>query len=381
VTRGARFALDAHEMSIAEWRDMRRPDFPEDTLPRAPVAVGMRAPDFELRGSRADETSLSQLRGNPVLLAFFPAAWDPARSHVLESYQALLRSFPGGGQVVSMSRDEHLCELETDDGAQHRFALISGLDAEGDVADRYGVAGENALFLLDDEGVVRWRHVARRGAQPDIDDLEGALDPSAGTRRVTRRDFLVATFAVSLALSIAPRLGHAASPAPQAGSARNDPTEQLITLHVNGEPMQVRVEPRVSLLDALRERMGLMGTKKGCDHGQCGACTVHVDGRRVNACLMLAMQAQGSRITTIEGLAEAETLHPVQAAFIKHDGFQCGYCTSGQIMSAVACIREGHANSRDEIAEWMSGNICRCGAYPGICAAIEEARGASARAS
>ena len=134
----------------------------------------------------------------------------------------------------------------------------------------------------------------------------------------------------------------------------------------------------MTLLDALRERIGLIGTKKGCDHGQCGACTVHVDGRRMNSCLMLAMQAEGRKITTIEGLAQGETLHPVQVAFIKHDGFQCGYCTSGQIMSAVACLREGHARTRDEIAEWMSGNICRCGAYPGICAAIEDARRGSA---
>ena len=152
------------------------------------------------------------------------------------------------------------------------------------------------------------------------------------------------------------------------------PGKVPITLDINGRPVQLKVEPRVTLLDALRERIGLTGTKKGCDHGQCGACTVHVDGRRVNSCLMLAMQAQGSKITTIEGLAQGETLHPVQTAFIKHDGFQCGYCTSGQIMSAVACLREGHARTREEIAEWMSGNVCRCGAYPGICAAIEEAR-------
>jgi xanthine dehydrogenase YagT iron-sulfur-binding subunit len=128
----------------------------------------------------------------------------------------------------------------------------------------------------------------------------------------------------------------------------------------------------VTLLDALRERLKLTGTKKGCDHGQCGACTVLVNDRRINACLMLAVQAQGHRITTIEGLAQGGDLHPMQAAFIRHDGFQCGYCTPGQIMSAIACIQEGHAGSEAEIEEWMSGNICRCGAYNGIRQAIIE---------
>jgi xanthine dehydrogenase YagT iron-sulfur-binding subunit len=296
-----------------------------------------------------------------------------SRAPTPPSYNALLRSAPGGGQVVGVTRDDCWCDLETDDGAQHRFALIPDLDARTDIAASYGVSGQQALFLLDGDGIVRWRHVAPCGAQADIDAIQAALNCSVGARQLTRRDFLISTFAVSLALAIAPRLGRAED-LPLSRIVPFDPTVQSITLDVNGQAMQVSVEPRVSLLDALRERMGLMGTKKGCDHGQCGACTVHVDGRRINACLMLAMQAQGTRITTIEGLAAGGTLHPVQAAFIKHDGFQCGYCTSGQIMSAVACIREGHANSREEITEWMSGNICRCGAYPGICAAIEDAR-------
>jgi xanthine dehydrogenase YagT iron-sulfur-binding subunit len=129
----------------------------------------------------------------------------------------------------------------------------------------------------------------------------------------------------------------------------------------------------VSLLDALRERLGLFGTKKGCDHGQCGACTVLADERRVLSCLTLAVQADGKRVTTIEGLADGECLHPMQQAFLDHDALQCGYCTPGQIMSAVACVAEGHAVSRDQIREYMSGNLCRCGAYDGIVAAIEDA--------
>ncbi|ANN61516.1 (2Fe-2S)-binding protein [Mesorhizobium loti NZP2037] len=135
----------------------------------------------------------------------------------------------------------------------------------------------------------------------------------------------------------------------------------------------MQLEPRVTLLDALRERLGLTGTKKGCDHGQCGACTVHIDGERVLACLTLAAQADGRAITTIEGLAREGELHPVQAAFLDQDAFQCGYCTPGQIMSAVACIREGHAGSDEEIREYMAGNLCRCGAYPHIVAAVRQA--------
>ncbi len=147
-----------------------------------------------------------------------------------------------------------------------------------------------------------------------------------------------------------------------------------LNLKVNNKPYVLKVEPRVTLLDLLREQLHLTGTKKGCDHGQCGACTVHVDGVRVNSCLSLAVMNEGKNITTIEGLAKGDELHPMQAAFIKHDGFQCGYCTPGQIMSAVACIKEGHANSKEEIREYMSGNICRCGAYPNIVDAIQEVK-------
>jgi xanthine dehydrogenase YagT iron-sulfur-binding subunit len=145
------------------------------------------------------------------------------------------------------------------------------------------------------------------------------------------------------------------------------------TLDINGETHTLEIEPRVTLLDALREHLGLTGTKKGCDQGQCGACTVHIDGERALACLTLAVQAEGRAVVTIEGLSAGEELHPVQAAFLANDAFQCGYCTPGQIMSALACIREGHAGSDAEIREYMSGNLCRCGAYPHIVAAVREA--------
>lgn len=150
-------------------------------------------------------------------------------------------------------------------------------------------------------------------------------------------------------------------------------TKIPVHLDINGHRHELQLEPRVTLLDALRDRLGLTGTKKGCDHGQCGACTVHVDGERVLACLTLAAQAEGRTITTIEGLAREGELHPVQAAFLEQDAFQCGYCTPGQIMSAVACIREGHAGSDEEIREYMAGNLCRCGAYPHIVAAVRQA--------
>ena len=148
----------------------------------------------------------------------------------------------------------------------------------------------------------------------------------------------------------------------------------MTSLRVNGLTHELQLDPRTTLVDALRERLGLFGTKKSCDRGECGACTVHVDGRRVLACMTLAVMADGKSITTIEGLAQPDgALHPVQAAFIEYDAFQCGYCTPGQIMSAVACINEGHATSDDEIREFMSGNICRCSAYPQIVAAVRAA--------
>ena len=145
-----------------------------------------------------------------------------------------------------------------------------------------------------------------------------------------------------------------------------------VTMHVNGADQRLTIDPRASLLDILRERLGLVGAKKGCDHGQCGACTVHLDGRRVVSCLTPAVHADGHEVTTIEGLSNG-TLHPMQQAFIDHDAQQCGYCTPGQIMAAVACVQEGHANSAEQIREYMSGNICRCGAYVGIVAAIQDA--------
>lgn len=197
------------------------------------------------------------------------------------------------------------------------------------------------------------------------------------TPPISRRDFLNTTTGTAGALAITGVGGLAAEASAEAAPAAfADGSAVPVSLNVNGIEHTLALEPRVTLLDALREYLGLTGTKKGCNHGECGACTVHLDGRRVNACLTLAVSTSGKRVTTIEGLGEPGRLHPMQQAFIDQDAFQCGYCTPGQIMSAVACVREGHAGSAQEIREWMSGNLCRCSAYPQIVAAVRQAAAA-----
>jgi xanthine dehydrogenase YagT iron-sulfur-binding subunit len=190
---------------------------------------------------------------------------------------------------------------------------------------------------------------------------------------MTRRYLLAGTAA---GLGAWPLIGRSDDATPGPVTAASTPPPQSghvdVTLQVNGTPVALSVEPRTSLLDALREQAGLTGTKKGCDRGACGACTVHIDGRRVVSCLTLAVRCQNRAITTIEGLAINGELHPMQAAFLHHDGLQCGYCTPGQIMSAVALMQEGHGGSDAEVREWMSGNICRCGAYNNIVSAIRD---------
>jgi xanthine dehydrogenase YagT iron-sulfur-binding subunit len=185
-----------------------------------------------------------------------------------------------------------------------------------------------------------------------------------------RRTFMAAAAGTAVVTPLTARAaGAAATP-----SASQDPSQPVdVTLKVNGEDHALSLDARTTVLDALREHIGLTGSKKGCDHGQCGACTVLIDGRRVVSCLTLALVAQGRDITTIEGLANGDHLHPMQQAFIDQDAFQCGYCTPGQIMSAVACVNEGHATSDEDIREYMSGNICRCAAYPNIVAAVKQA--------
>ena len=200
------------------------------------------------------------------------------------------------------------------------------------------------------------------------------VDPSTAGH-VSRRSFLSHLGAAGLAATASPVLAVAAAPSatvepgvvPQAGTVP-------LTLKVNGQTHTLNIDPRTSLLDCLRENLDLPGTKKGCDHGQCGACTVHVNGRRVNSCLSFAVMHPADEITTIEGIGQPDHLHPMQAAFIEHDGYQCGYCTSGQIMSAVAVLKEPVGPSDDDVKQAMYGNICRCGAYPNIIAAVQHVR-------
>ncbi len=187
---------------------------------------------------------------------------------------------------------------------------------------------------------------------------------------VTRRTLLGGTAAVG-GLTALPQRRTAAAAEARTDGATSAATD--VALLINGKPISLKLEPRTSLLDALREQAGLTGTKKGCDRGSCGACTVHIDGRRVNSCLTLAIRCEGRAITTVEGLSDDGELHPMQAAFLHHDAFQCGYCTPGQIMAATALVNEGHATDDTTIREWMSGNICRCGAYPNIVAAVRDA--------
>jgi xanthine dehydrogenase YagT iron-sulfur-binding subunit len=192
----------------------------------------------------------------------------------------------------------------------------------------------------------------------------------------TRRQFIKQVAGTSAAIAIGPNLLGAGSLDQAEPTRGRTATADLVkvNLTINGKNYALEVDPRMTLLDALREQLQLTGSKKGCDHGQCGACTVLINGRRINSCLTFAVMHDGDDITTIEGLANGDQLHPMQAAFIEHDGLQCGYCTPGQICSAVALLTENHANSDDEIREFMSGNICRCGAYPNILAAIKAAK-------
>jgi xanthine dehydrogenase YagT iron-sulfur-binding subunit len=230
------------------------------------------------------------------------------------------------------------------------------------------------------------------GPEKETDDLP-IDEPATGLEELDRTGGLNRRVFLGLSLSALPIVGFATAglkaaglPAPAhpphqpAAAPGPDAIPRLpVSLEVNGRERRLELDPRTSLLDALREELALTGTKKGCDHGQCGACTVLVDGRRELSCLTLAAMAAGRRVTTIEGLAQGDRLHPVQAAFLEHDAFQCGYCTPGQIVSAVGLLAEGCPNDAAQIRECMSGNLCRCGAYPNIVAAIQAAHGAGGR--
>jgi xanthine dehydrogenase YagT iron-sulfur-binding subunit len=206
---------------------------------------------------------------------------------------------------------------------------------------------------------------------PDPADLKNRDAPSEG---LDRRTFLTTAGMAGVVATIDVPQSGTQEPASQSDPAQPAEGTLPISLRINGKDHRLHVDPRTTLLDCLRETVELTGTKKGCDHGQCGACTVHVNDRRVLSCLSLALIHDGAEITTIEGLGTPDALHPMQSAFIAHDGFQCGYCTAGQIMSAVALLKEPCGPDDADVKELMSGNICRCGAYPNIVAAIQEVR-------
>ena len=350
------------------------------------VGAGDEAPDFELAAPGAARR-LSDFRGSPVVLAFHGAHWDPARAEHIETYNRLIASLGGvaGARLLQIGGGGPWRELRFADDA---VALPIFSPSDASTAARYGVGDEPAVFVIDAGGIVRWSQIGplslanpteiARAISVVAEPFVNAPNEESVARREagsswTRRDFVATTLAAAFALALRPVEAKAQRMA-ALGKTTASPSARAVTLNINGHDLDLQLEPRVTLLDALREYAGLTGSKKGCDHGQCGACTVHIDGRRELSCLTFAVMQEGHRITTIEGLANGDQLHPMQQAFITHDGFQCGYCTSGQIMSAVAVLDESWGPADDDVREAMSGNICRCGAYPGIVAAVQEVR-------
>ncbi len=320
----------------------------------------------------------------PVLIVLGSGWHDPERP-IVEAIRAELRAL--GAALVVVSGGESFCFRPDapDDPLPAELGSPQGMLA---LVRRYGVHAEGlgervSTTLLDERGGARLQstRVARENlAETVLDTLRSAGERAAvdGRLRFSRRELVLSSLmgAITLPFVTGCRTRPSA-PAPRPSAASPEPArhELPVRLEVNGKRHDLVLEPRVSLLDALRERIGLTGTKKGCDHGQCGACTVLMDGRRVNACLVLAVMARDKKITTIEGLADGDALHPLQAAFVAEDALQCGYCTPGQIMSAAGLLGEKQAHTRDEIREHMSGNLCRCGAYANIVRAIERVKG------
>jgi len=318
------------------------------------------------------------------VLVFSSSRWDPAAAEHVEGYNRLISRLPGlaGARLLRIGPDGPWRELGFAD-AELSIPVITEGSAE--MARRYGVREGPAVFVIDAAGVIRWRHV-EGDALATPDDVARALastsgDESHASGTWTRREFVATTMAAAFAIALLPLTRRANLQAQTSAAALGAGASDTVavTLKVNGRELSLQLDPRVTLLDALREYAAMPGTKKGCDHGQCGACTVHVDGRRVLSCLTFAVMQQGKAITTIEGLAQSvgasgDALHPMQQAFLAHDGFQCGYCTPGQIMSACAMVKEPWGAEDNDVREAMSGNICRCGAYPNIVAAIQEVR-------
>jgi xanthine dehydrogenase YagT iron-sulfur-binding subunit len=344
------------------------------------LRLGSPAPRFVLHGPSGASLCSDDARGRPWVLAFV-RRWDHAE---LPAIRAELR---GLGAVLLVLSDDGAWWCHPDDALAQIAAPDPRFAPEVAAISRdYGVGmTDDAVFVLDGDGVVRFAHRPAGALTVSLAAALGVAGKELVARRLglwtlTRRDLLLSSLVTGFAIALLPGCRRRAEPPPppaETTPAEPGEVELDLSLDINGKVHTLRAEPRVSLLDALRERLALTGTKKGCDHGQCGACTVLVDGRRVLACLTFAVAAQGTKITTIEGLATGDELHPMQAAFVRCDGLQCGYCTPGQIMSAVGLLAEGGAAVASDAAirEHMSGNLCRCGAYPNIVAAIKLAAG------
>ncbi len=319
-----------------------------------------------------------------ALVVAFAAQLRLGESAVLEHIRAELRGL--GAALVLVTSEQVFCFRPDDELDLYGSNLPVEASTIYSLRTACGLAAASAhelsLVLLAGDG-----HVVARHSLPAADELSALASALSAAGReavaphsvlLSRREVVLASLVGAFALLAAdgcrPAAPHPAAPAVPPATTHT----RAVTLNINGTLHPMQLEPRVSLLDALRERLGLTGSKKGCDHGQCGACTVLVAGRRVNACLTLAVMVDNLPITTIEGLAQGEQLHPMQAAFVEEDALQCGYCTPGQIMSALGLVRENRAHTDAEVREHMSGNICRCGAYPNIVLAIQKARAASA---
>jgi len=347
-----------------------------------PLQVGDRAPTLD----RLVSTDLDEERGQeqradaPTVVALFGGDDAPTSEGEREAIRADLRAL---GAVLIAVSPRWLWVFRPEEERQFLEspspALREGLPR---LFARFGVplderrAGLGGLFVVDGDDFVRFAHRVGPGERITLGTAVQAasramlLPPDCRTG-ASRREFLLFSLLTGFAVAVA----DGCAPAPPLRDAGSIPRAAVdLTLEINGQRRALRVEPRVSLLDALREQLALTGTKKGCDHGQCGACTVLIDGRRVLSCLTLAVTAADAKVTTIEGLGSPEALHPMQAAFVAEDALQCGYCTPGQIMSAVGMVSEGHAKDDGDIRELMSGNICRCGAYPNIVTAIRRAQ-------
>jgi xanthine dehydrogenase YagT iron-sulfur-binding subunit len=338
------------------------------------------------------EISTTDFGGAPIVLAF-AEDWTLGLEST-EELDAIRAELRGLGAVLLVLSHAGIWSFRPDDDFERFDARDDEVEAEiARLASMHGVERSSdgaiapTVLVLDGAGKVRFAHRPNRDAAPlrlTLAQALGAAGRALASRvrpsvLLSRREWILSSIVAGFAFAFLdgcadPRRGHTGATFPSSASVGSDGTELDVVLHVNGVDRTVRIDPRVSLLDALRERMGLTGTKKGCDHGQCGACTVLVDGRRVCSCLTLAIMMPTKKITTIEGLAVGDRLHPLQAAFASEDALQCGYCTPGQIMSAIGLLAEGHAHTDDEVREEMSGNLCRCGAYPNIVSAVQLAR-------